>query len=164
MFNKGLWNEVDELRDPELQELAKTLPDVVSQGRPPSTAKKYSGAFCRWKEWALSKPEVCVLPAKPLHIALYLNFLIQKGRSAAPVEEAVNALSWVQQMVGVEDTTGHPMVQEVLVGARRILAKKTNKEPTTPEILASLVEHFAGKRGLSPSVCWVLLGFFGLMS
>ena len=70
------------------------------------------------------------MPAKPLHIALYLNFLIQnlKGRSAAPVEEAVNALSWVHQMAGVKDTTGHPMVQQVLAGARRILAKKTNKK------------------------------------
>ena len=57
------------------------------------------------------------MPAKPLHIALYLNFLIQKGRSAAPVEEAVNVLSWVHQMAGVEDTSGHPMVQQVLAWA-----------------------------------------------
>ena len=103
------------------------------------------------------------MPAKPLHIALYLSFLIQKGRSAAPVEEAVNALSWVHQMAGVEDTTVHPMVQQVLAGARRILAKKTNKkEPITPEILASLVEHFAGKdASLSDirTITFCLLGF-----
>ena len=157
--------EVDELQDPELQELAKTLPDVVIQGRTPFTAKKYSGAFRRWKEWALSKPKVCILPAKPLHIALYLNFLIQKGRSAAPVEEAVNALSWVHEMARVEDTTGHPMVQQALVGARRILAKKTNKkESITPEILASLVECLVGRdASLSDirTITFCLLGFAG---
>ena len=141
VFNKGLWNEVDELQHPKLQELAKSLPDVVLRGKALSTAKKYSGAFCRWKKWASSKPEVCILPTKPLHIALYLNFLIQQGRSAALVEEAVNALSWVHQVALVEDTTVHPMVQQVLAAARRILGKKTNKkEPITPEIVAALVE------------------------
>ena len=40
MFNKGAWNDVDdhELQDSEIRELAKSLPDVVLQGRAPSTA------------------------------------------------------------------------------------------------------------------------------
>ena len=52
-----------------------------------------------------------------------------------------------------------------LAGARRILAKKTNKkEPITPEILASLVERFAGKEAsLSDirTITFCLLGFAG---
>ena len=60
---------------------------VVLRGRAPSTVRKYSGAFLRWKKWAKGKHvEIQILPAKPLHVALYLAFLIQKSSTSAPVE------------------------------------------------------------------------------
>ena len=109
--------------------------------------KKYSGAFSRWRKWAAAKSEIgTTFPPKPIHIALYLTFLAQRSKSSAPLTEAICALSWVNQMATVEDTTSHRLVQQVLSGAKRKLAHKTTKnEPITPEILAALVDKFGNE-------------------
>ena len=91
----------------------------------------------------MQSKEVCALPAKPLHVVFYLNFLIQKATSRAPVQEA-SAITWVHQMATIEDPTHHPIVRNVLEGAKRMLAQHVpRKEPITLEILARLVEKFA---------------------
>ena len=141
---QGTWAELAEVDDPELKELADALSSPALQGRAPATVRKYSGAFNRWRKWASSKPEIGRrLPPKPIHIALYLCFLVQRCNTSAPVMEAVSALSWVNQVATVEDTTTHPLVREVMAGAKRRLAHKTvKKELITPEILAQLVQKF----------------------
>ena len=60
-----------------------------------------------------------------MHVALYLSYLSQVAKTPAPLEEAVNALSWVHRMATVEDITVHP---QVLTGTRRLLAHKTTKK------------------------------------
>ena len=83
------------MEDPELKDLATALPSIVMQGKAPATVRKYSGAFARWKRWASSRQGVPVLPAKPIYVALYLSYLAQGAGTCAPLEEVVNALSWV---------------------------------------------------------------------
>ena len=166
VFSHGSWSELTDVTDPELKELAGALPLLALQGRAPTTVKKYSGAFCRWRRWASAKPEIATsLPPKPIHIALYLSFLVQRSNTSAPIQEAVSALSWVNQVATVEDTTSHPLVQQVLAGAKRKLAHKTiKKEPITPEILAKLVDKF-GQPGASLSdvrtLTMCLMGYAG---
>ena len=71
-------------------------------------------------------------------------FLIQKSATSAPIEEAVNALSWAHQVTFVEDPTHCNIVKETLAGAKRMLVHRTQKkEPITPEILKNLVDKFA---------------------
>ena len=148
-----------------IEELAEFLPLAVLQSHAPSTAKNYAGALSRWRRWAATKPEVVSFPAKPLYVGLYLSYLIQKAHTPSPVEEAVNALSWAHNLAGVEDPTGHPLVKQVLEGAKRILAHKVNKkEPITPEILKSLVDKYAIEQATladirTLTIC--LLGFAG---
>ena len=88
------------------------------------------------KKWAATKPGIEALPAKPFQFALYLAFLTQSAKTSAPVEEAVNSISWAHQLAVIEDPADHPLVRQILVGAKQILAHKTTKkEPITPEIL-----------------------------
>lgn len=145
IFSQPLWQQISDIQDSELKELAVTLPMVVLQSRAPSTIKKYSGAFLHWKRWALSKQaDISVLPANPLHVTLYLMFIIKKSSTSAPVEEAVNALSWAHQVAFVDDPTCCNIVKATVVGVKRLLAHRTQKkEPITPEILKNLVERFA---------------------
>ena len=71
---------------------------------------------------------------------------MQKSSTSAPVEEAVNAISWVHQVGVVEDPTQKDLVKQVLAGAKRMLAHRTNKkEPITTEILAKLADQLAGE-------------------
>ena len=142
-----VWQEIEAIEDPKLKELSELLPTVVLRGRAPSTVKKYSGAFLRWKSWTTQKFEYqAYLPAKPLHVALYLTYLIRKSSTSAPVEEASNAISWAHQVAVLEDPTQHQLIKQIVAGAKRILAHRTNKkEPITPEILAKHVNKFTGE-------------------
>ena len=158
---------MENITDPELKVLAESLPTTVLQSRAQATAKKYAGAFSRWKKWAMTKPEVIVFPAKPIHIALYLSFWSQKSQTSAPVEEAVNALAWCHMLACVDDPTKHPLVRQTLEGTKRMLAHKvTKKEPITPQILKLLVDRFAQDSATlsdirTLSIC--LLGFAGFL-
>ena len=168
IFIQATWQELASLQDPDLCELANSLPAVVLRGKAPSTVKKYSGAFLRWKRWAQKKKtEIRILPACPLHVALYLTFLICKSATSAPVVEASNALSWAHQLACVEDPTQCLLVKQVLEGAKRILAHRTQKkEPITPAILEQLVSKFAGKEASLSDVRIVticLIGFAGFL-
>ena len=73
MFKHGIWPELDSVVDPELKELAEFLTMAVLQSRAPATAKKYAGAFCRWRKWTSVKSEIVPFPARPVHVALYLE-------------------------------------------------------------------------------------------
>ena len=168
VFSSELWSDVSKVQDPELKELAESLPDLVLQGRAISTVKKYAGAYNRWKRWAGSKQEISSAPPpSPVHIALYLSFLSQSAKTVAPLLEAVSALSWVNQLAAVEDTTGHPLVAQVVAGAKRKLACSTSKkEPITTEILSNLVTRFGGSDASLADVRTLticLLGFAGFL-
>ena len=116
---------------------------IALRSKAPATVKKYAGGFSRWKRWASSKPSLTVFPAKPFQVALYLSYLVKSAKTGAPVEEAVNSLSWVHTLAVVEDPTDHPLVKNVLAGAKRILAHRTvKKEPITAEILQKLYDRF----------------------
>jgi integrase len=103
--------------------------------------------------------------AKPMFVALYLNFLRCTAATSSPIEEAVSALSWVHQLAGVEDPTSHSLVKQVVAGAKRILAHKTaKKEPVTIEILRSQVDRFGQENASladirTLAIC--MLGFAG---
>ena len=162
MFKHGIWPELDSVMDPELRELAELLPMAALRSKAPTTARKYAGGFSRWKRWASTKPEIALFPAKPVHVALYLAYLIQKCNTASPVEEAVNALSWTHTLACVEDPTQHPLVKQVLDGAKRILAHKVSKkEPITPEILKALFDKFANKSASLSDIRTLTIIFLG---
>ena len=167
VFGQGMWSQLKEIEDPELRELASALPDIVLQGKAPATVKKYSGAFLRWKLWAERKKEVCVFPASALHISLYLSYLIQKADSIAPVEQAVYALAWVHSLAGIENPTQHPQVKQVLAGAKRILARATEKKETiSAGILQKLVSKYGGKDAGLSDICTLticLMSFAGFL-
>ena len=90
---------------------------------------------------------------------------MQRCNTSAPLLEAVSALSWVNHLATVEDTTAHPLVQQVLAGAKRKLAHKTvKKEPITPGILARLVDKFGLPGATLPNVrtlTMCLVGYAG---
>ena len=68
VFTKGIWPESQLIDDPELRDLADSLPLIVLRSRVPATVEKYTGGFSRRKRWADSKPGIKVFSAKPFHI------------------------------------------------------------------------------------------------
>ena len=159
---KGVWETVAELKDPELRRLASALPDTVLQSRADSTTKKYLYAFQRWRVWAEARSEVTVFPVNEVHCALYLQHLGETTKSKAAVEEAVNGISWVQQVAGLSPIVESPFVRLTVSGLQRQLAKpKSRKEPVTREILVELAGNLTPDSSLGEIriVAIALLGF-----
>ena len=149
-----------------MKELASSLSEVVFRGKAPSTVKRYSRAFTRWKKWASTKREVCVFPVNPFHLSLYLNYLVQKSASIAPVEQMVYAISWVHSIAVKDDPTEHALVKQVFAGAKRILAQPTSKKEPTAEILQALVTKFGNEEARLADICTLticLLSFAGFL-
>ena len=143
-FTQGRWEEIAAESDPALQKLASTLPGIVLSDRAQSTVSTYLAAFQRWEKWALSF-KFSTLPAKPAHLCLYFASLIQSARTCSPVVSAAAAIAWAHEKAGVDDPTLDPLVQQVVKGARRMLAKPpTKKDPLTVEHIRVLMQHWCG--------------------
>ena len=140
MFSTGVRPLLSNLEDPELQRLARELPSVVLSSRAYSTTKKYLGAYRRWKVWADSRQGVPSFPVRDIHLALYMQHLSESSQSKAAVEEVVHALSWLHKVAGMQAPSDSTLVQSVMEGFRRLLAKpKCPKEPVSVEMLQAMV-------------------------
>lgn len=165
VFGKGVWPMLKELADPELQRLARKLPISVLQSRASSSAKKYIGAFRRWKAWA-EEHNLTVFPVNEHCVALYLQHLGEKLESKSAVEDAVNGLNWVHSLAGVQSPTHSPLVQATAEGLKRSFAKPVQKKtPMSVDILSDIVRNAEMQPSLSnirlATAC--LLAFSGFL-
>lgn len=137
------------------------LPQTVLQARAKSTTNKHTGAYQRWKDWAEKRHAVGGFPVNVALFALYLQHVGEAGKSRSAVSEAVNAVSWVQRLAGVEPVSQSPLIKVINEGFQRSLARpKRRKEPVTPEMLKEVVESF----GSNPSLAEVRLGSICLLA
>ena len=88
-------------------------------------------------------------------MSIYLTFII-KFSTSAPVEEAVNAVSWARQIACTDDSTRSEMVKQVLAWAKRMPAHKMN-ELITSEILSYVVHRVAGEKTDLDVAIWCLI-------
>ena len=58
------WRLLNELDNPELEDLTGRLPATILHSRADSTVKKYLSAYRRWKTWAADH-KLDPIPAKP---------------------------------------------------------------------------------------------------
>ena len=101
--------------------------------------KKYANYYNRWCVWASQFPEVSVLPAYDIHVALYLVSLLQQGSSSHVAEAVVYGVRWAHQTKGYSDPIG--VLSRRVVEAARRLAKprRKPKEPLSPQILRAIL-------------------------
>ncbi|CAH3175612.1 unnamed protein product, partial [Porites evermanni] len=110
-----------------------------------STVLKYKSGWLRWREWALSKIGVPVIPAKPLHIALFISELAKRSSEnnigVSSIESALYAIKWGHAMAGIEACpVSHPLVKFALEGAKKGLPDLT---------VQAIATHFASSASLS---------------
>ena len=73
-----------------------------------------------------------------------------RGPRLCQVMEAVNGVSWVQQLAGYPSVSGAPIVGVTLDGLQRPLAKpKVRKEPVSGDMITALVESLGSNPTLS---------------
>ena len=91
---------------------------------------------------------VSVIPARPLHIALFISELtavsISNNTGISPIESVVYGIKWGHSLAGiVECPTGHPLVKSSLEGARRRLARPLQpKDPLSVDTVVRIAEYY----------------------
>ena len=140
VLKAGAWQLLQDINDPELRNLAESLPITVLHSRATSSTRKHLGAFKHWKAWA-TEHALPVFPAQAQHVSLCLQHLAGTLESNSAAEEAVNAIGWVHNLAGVVSPAGSPFIRATLEGIQRMLACPVEKkQPITSKMLAEVVE------------------------
>ena len=160
-----MWSEFFSSTPEHLQPTASLVKSTVLGSKADGTVRTYLGGFRRWKRWASSN-HVCLFPANPFHVAIYLQCLFQDANSPSPVLNAVYSIDWAQQMAGLPKISNHPLVSLMVSASQRLLGRpKLKKDPVTPEMLKALVESKITDKSPSisdlRSVALCLLGYAG---
>ena len=106
------------------------------------TVKMNDRAFRKWKEFALRKKELSYFPANPMHVAVYLQYVLESTRSSASVYTAFYSIKWAHESAGLVSPTDNPLVNRMRDAAKRILGTKRGKrkEPLSVEILKDVID------------------------
>ncbi|CAG2202531.1 unnamed protein product [Mytilus edulis] len=153
---------------PALHTNVDVLVDLLSESKADSTVKTYHAGFIRWKKWAVHNgiSRCDILPAKSLHVALYLSSLVQNSRTASPVISAFYSIQWAHHMIGQTSPTVNLVVKNVLEGAKRRLATRIEKkEPVTPELLSKMYSSSFKEYNVMSQriICACLLAYSGFL-
>jgi hypothetical protein len=65
---------------------------------------KYFSAFKRWERFITLEKGKAV-PATPIHVALYLTYLLDNGSSCSVIQSAVYGIKWAHNLQGLQDPT-----------------------------------------------------------
>ena len=71
----GIWREANSLVDPSLRKLIPNLLHLQLESRAASALQKYRSGWLKWRQWAASKIGIQAIPAKPLHVMLFISKL-----------------------------------------------------------------------------------------
>ncbi|CAG2242226.1 unnamed protein product [Mytilus edulis] len=127
------------------------LPDLLTESKSNNTVQNYYYGFLRWKKWALSNgiSSEFILPAKPIHVAIYLACLVQQNRTPSPINQAFYSIRWAHKIISVISPTDSDLVKNILEGAKRRLSVPIKKkEPITPDMLSQMFDR-AGKKHIN---------------
>ena len=169
VLQSGIWREANSLVDPSLGGLVPSLLHLQLESKAPSTVQKYRSGWLKWRQWAASKIGVQVIPAKPLHVALFISELtvisISNNTGISCIESVVYGIKWGQSLAGIVDCpTSHPLVKSSLEGARRKLARPVQpKEPLSVDTVCRIADHYISCSSLAVIrfLFILLVGFAG---
>ena len=142
VFASGVWATFTGLRDPSLRELASRLASTVIASRATGTTDTYRRAFLRWRGFAASSDEIQAFPARPEHVALYLQHVLDATKSRSSVDSAIYGVQWAHNLADVHSPTNSPIVHAISRASKRIIGTRvTNKmEPISPDMIRKLID------------------------
>ena len=80
----------------------------------------YFRAFNKWKDFAVGKLKISFLWANSIHVALYLQHVLDSTRSCSSIDAAFYAIKWAHETAGLVSPTDNPVVSKVGEAAKRI--------------------------------------------
>ena len=167
MFFQAFQHEAAELPS-DLFDKLQLIPDLLTDSKAYNTVRKYYYGFLRWKRWALDNniPESNILPAKALHVALYLACLVQSSSTVSTVVQAFYSINWAHTLISAHSPTNTDLVKNVLEGAKRRLSTPIKrKDPITPDLLEKMYNKLFSDENVysQRTICACLLSYAGFL-
>ncbi|VDI71133.1 Hypothetical predicted protein [Mytilus galloprovincialis] len=107
-----------------------------------NTNSKYFYSFKRWEQF-ISKEGGKSIPASPIHVALYLTHLLDKGSSKSVVQSAVYGIKWAHNIQGIQDPTTNSFVVNLMEAAKRQPHRpRVKKDHITVDVLKNLCSKY----------------------
>ena len=165
LFLQAYRDDISELSE----DLAGKMPlvaSLVSESRSSSTVKGYFSAFMRWKSWARQNDIEECLPARSIHVAVYLSCLVEQSKTPSPITQAFYGIKWAHSVISVPSPTDSQLVRNVLEGAKRRIAHAVQKkEPITPDLIEKMYNATFQEGNLSSqrTICACLLSYSGFL-
>jgi len=149
IFSVGQWNDYQNQMDSfvhssdELRKLYHELHGLLLSSKAKNTQRSYKYAFNLWCKWAKTF-SISPLPAKKLHISLYLVHLTESANSVSKLDEAICGIAWAHKLAGFNDPCKDDLISSVREGAHRKIGHSVvKKEPITSAILQQIVHKYA---------------------
>ena len=92
-FKNSYWNDLKQLDNTDLNELAKTLPTIAKSSKSANSIKKYSFAFNKFKSWCTNY-NLCALPASVTTIDVCISYLVQREVSTSVLYSVYYGIKW----------------------------------------------------------------------
>jgi site-specific recombinase XerD len=106
-------------------------------------------SFMKWEKFA-KEHSLISLPASPIHVSLYLVFLLDSGATYSTVSSAFYSIKWAHDMCGQLDPTGNAFVNKLVDSAKRTAKTPVvKKDPVSTDTLISLCNMFQDSTDLT---------------
>ena len=128
VFTSGIWGSLRSLHDPSFRELATKLETTVVASKASGTVNAYRRSFLRWKDFACSREEIPVFPARTERVALYLQYVLDTSSSQYAVDSAIYGIQWAHNLAGIPSPTDSPVIQAVSNAAKRLKGTRLLKK------------------------------------
>ena len=151
--------------DKMTNQLCDNMTKYLMTSKSDNTTKKYFAYFQKWKSFVAELGHSS-LPAHPVHIALYLTSLLDKGASFSILSSTKYALKFVHEINGLTDPTNNAFVNNLVEASKRQINKRVNKkEPVTVEHLKTLCNLYSDTTELDVvrDLAMILLSFSGFL-
>ena len=148
-----------------MADLAAKMSHYVVQCKSDNTASTYFGHFKRWSTFIKGQGYQNI-PAQPIHVALYITHLLDRGSSSHVINHAIYAIKWAHDLNGMADPTNNSYVRSLQEAAKRIATPKVvRKDPVSTELLISLCDLHANSNDLLivRDLSMILLCFAGFL-
>jgi integrase len=124
-----------------LKQIQNVATNLIHGSLAKSSKESYRRVFAFNKEFMLLYfPLEIVFPASLEHLTLFIAYCFQKKIASSTVLTYMSAISFLLQLGGYEDLTGHFIISKALRGYHKEKAAKDSRLPITPSILKGLCQ------------------------
>ena len=124
-----------------MKQIQNVATNLIHGSLAKSSKESYRRVFAFNKEFMLLYfPLEIVFPASLEHLTLFIAYCFQKNIASSTVLTYMSAISFLLQLGGYEDLTGHFIISKALRGYHKEKAAKDSRLPITPSILKGLCQ------------------------